>query len=127
MASLSKIKTKLFFWIFFRGGGAWKLPVRLNLSIKIHLLTLFAQWLKCRYYMELVPLRKQGSPQPLDKTLALRGTLRVWGNFLKNLFSRSTLLHSEDLHRVAPLSVCCSVSDPLLIGCEKLRDKFLVF
>ena len=30
-------------------------------------------WLKMQYYRELVPLIEQGSPQPLDKTLALLG------------------------------------------------------
>ena len=30
-----------------------------------------ALWLKLQYYMELVLLIEQGSPQPLDKTLTL--------------------------------------------------------
>ena len=38
-------------------------------------------------------------------------------------FSRSTLLLSEDLHRVSRLSV----SDPILNGCEKSSDKLLGF
>ena len=42
-------------------------------------------------------------------------------------FSRSTLLLSENLHRVARISVCLSASDPLLICSEKTRDKLLGF
>jgi len=40
-----------------------------------------AQWLKLQYYRELVPLIEQGSPQPLDKTLALLGPHKgvLWG------------------------------------------------
>ena len=58
----------------------------------------------------------------------------IWGQLFELLlplswilgccyFSRSTLLWSEDLHRV----VLLSVSDPILISCEKSPDKFLGF